>query len=71
MDLDLNPDQREEIFDFLYQKALEEGSQPDIEILTTDAPHDGPLLIEKLQKSDMATDDLQKLMTISGGCSAG
>ena len=71
MDLDLNFEQRAEVFDFLYNAALEEGPQPEIEILTTDSPQDGALLIEKLKDSGHSTEELQKLFTISGGCSAG
>lgn len=68
---DLDHDERLEVFNFLFEKALEEGTQPDIEILTTDAPFDGVLLIERLKKTGASVEDLQKLMTISGGCSAG
>lgn len=70
--LDLDDSERGEVFDFLFNQALEEGPQPDIEILTTDGPFDGALLIERLKKeTSTQVEDLQKLMTISGGCSAG
>jgi radical SAM protein with 4Fe4S-binding SPASM domain len=71
MNLDLNPEQRTEVFNFLYSTTLKEGPQPDIEILTTDSPQDGALLIEKLKKSGRSTEELQRLFKISGGCSAG
>ncbi len=68
---DLDYDERMNVFNFLFDKALEEGPQPDIEILSTDAPYDGVLLIERLKKAGASVEDLRKLMTISGGCSAG
>lgn len=71
MDDDLNPTERAEVFEFLYSKTLEEGPQPNIEIVTTDAPYDGALIIEKLKQSGIGTEDLKNLLTISGGCSAG
>ncbi|MFQ5979715.1 MAG: radical SAM protein [Candidatus Heimdallarchaeota archaeon] len=71
MDLDLDPEQRQEVFDFLCKATLEQGAKPEVEIVTTDGPFDGPLILEYLGKNHQLKGDIQTLMQLSGGCSAG
>ena len=70
-DWDITKEQRLEVLEHLYDKALELRDK-EIEILTTDSPMDGVYILERLKKDDPERfDDVRELLKISGGCSIG
>lgn len=69
--LDLNNEERIEVLDFLYDKAIELKDR-EIEILTTDSPMDGVYILERLKKEDPERYEFAKeLLSIGSGCTVG
>jgi len=68
-DRDVTAEQRRSVIRFLAE-AAEELKGQNIEILTTDSPMDGAFLMEIL-KDDPRREEVGKLLTNAGGCSAG
>ncbi|HUI40173.1 MAG TPA: radical SAM protein [Methanothrix sp.] len=66
---DVTPEQRRSVIKFLAEAAVELKDKK-IEILTTDSPMDGAYLVELL-KDDPRQEEVRRLLTNAGGCSAG
>lgn len=69
-DMDLTKEQRKEVLDFLYEKAIELKDK-EIEILTTDGPCDGVYILERLKKEFPERYEDAKKLLHSSGCTVG
>lgn len=73
IDMDINLEQRKQVLDYLYNKAIELRDR-DIEILTTDSPMDGVYILERMKQQGADPEriqEIEELLELSGGCSIG